>query len=133
MLPLPQKLLARGISDLVRISDARMSGTGYGTCVLHVSPESAAGGPLLAVRDGDEVDLDVRERRLDLLVSPEEVRRRLADRGLPAPRYESGYGAIFLDQVEQASSGADFKALRRPRGPEQDEPYGLLEGWITGW
>ena len=77
MLPIPRKLLAQGVTDMVRVSDARMSGTGYGTVVLHVAPESAVGGPLLAVDDGDEILLDVSARRLDLCVAPEEISRRL--------------------------------------------------------
>src|SRR6202021_1734923 len=79
MLPIPRRLLKAGVRDMVRISDARMSGTSYGTCVLHVAPESAVGGPLAFVRDGDEIELDVAGRRLDLLVSEEELTRRRAD------------------------------------------------------
>jgi dihydroxy-acid dehydratase len=134
MLPIPQKMLAQGVTDMVRVSDARMSGTGYGTVVLHVTPESAAGGPLLAVRDGDEVELDVSSRRIELCVSPDELERRLASTPLPQPRYRRGYGAIFLDHVLQADAGVDFDILRRGLGePAETEPYGLLEGWITGW
>jgi dihydroxy-acid dehydratase len=134
MLPIPRKLLDRGVTDLVRISDARMSGTGFGTVVLHVAPESAAGGPLGAVRDGDEVVLDVDGRRLDLLVPEDEVARRLAETPTRPAAYGRGYGALFLEHVLQAETGADFDLLRRRPG-EQDsrEPLGLLEGWITGW
>jgi dihydroxy-acid dehydratase len=134
MLPIPQRLLREGVTDMVRVSDARMSGTGYGTCVLHVAPESAAGGPLAAVQDGDPIVLDVEERRLDLELPAAEIARRLD--ALPArpPAYRRGYGAIFLEQVLQADQGADFALLRRLGDePADDEPAGLLEGWITGW
>lgn len=134
MLPIPQKLLRQGVRDMVRISDARMSGTAFGTTVLHVAPESAVGGPLAAVRDGDEIVLDVVDQRLDLLVSEEEVARRLAERQTPAPKYQRGFGRLFLDHVEQADVGCDFDFLRWQ--PDQDRhrlPYGLLSGWQGGW
>ena len=134
MLPIPQRLLAEGVTDMVRISDARMSGTGFGTVVLHVAPEAAVGGPLHVIEDGDEIELDVASRRVDLCVAPEEIARRLAQKPLPEPRYTRGYGNIYLDHVLQADAGADFDVLRRAPGePAQTEPYGLLEGWITGW
>jgi dihydroxy-acid dehydratase len=133
-LPIPQRLLARGVRDMVRISDARMSGTAFGTVVLHVAPESAAGGPLLAVRDGDPIVLDVEERRLDLDVPAGEIARRLQDAGLPASRYRRGYGAMYLDHVLGADEGCDFDFLRaRPGEPAESEPLGLLSGWIGGW
>jgi dihydroxy-acid dehydratase len=119
---------------MVRISDARMSGTAFGTVVLHVAPESAAGGPLLAVRDGDPVVLDVGERRLDLDVSAEEVARRLQSAEPPAVWYRRGYGAMYLDHVLGADEGCDFDFLRsRPGEPAESEPLGLLSGWIGGW
>ena len=134
MLPIPRKLLAQGVTDMVRISDARMSGTGYGTVVLHVAPESAVGGPLDAVRDGDEIVLDTAARRLDLCVEPEEIARRLAARPLPEPPFRRGYGSIYLDHVLQADAGADFDVLRHSAGEDdRTEPHGLLEGWISGW
>jgi dihydroxy-acid dehydratase len=133
-IPVPQKLLRQGVRDVVRISDARMSGTAFGTVVLHVAPESFAGGPLRAVRDGDPVELDVEERRLDLGVPAEEVRRRLDALGPPAPRYERGYGALYAERVLQADEGCDFDFLRaRPGAPAAREPYGLLSGWVGGW
>jgi dihydroxy-acid dehydratase len=111
MLPLPQKILKQGIRDMVRISDARMSGTSYGTCILHVSPESFVGGPLALVRDGDEIKLDVRNRRLDVLVSDEELARRKAEWVKPAARYGRGYGALYEERVTQAHLGCDFDFL----------------------
>jgi dihydroxy-acid dehydratase len=111
MLPIPNKLLAQGVRDMVRISDARMSGTSYGTCVLHVSPESAAGGPLALVVDGDLIELDVEARRLHLRVSDEELARRRAAWRPPAPRFERGYGQLFEREITQAHEGCDFRFL----------------------
>ena len=134
MLPLPQRLLEQGVRDMVRISDARMSGTAFGTVVLHVSPEAAAMGPLAAVEDGDEIVLDTERRRLDVSLPDNEIRRRL-DRLAPrAPAYRRGYGAMYLDHVLQADEGADLDFLRKL--PDEDpvtEPLGLLDGWIGGW
>ncbi len=133
-IPIPQKLLARGVTDLVRVSDARMSGTAFGTVVLHVAPESYAGGPLRAVRDGDSILLDVGARKLELEVPAREVKRRLAALGPPTPRYRRGYGALYADHVLQADEGCDFGFLRaRPGEEPQREPYGLLSGWVGGW
>ncbi|HSE93818.1 MAG TPA: IlvD/Edd family dehydratase [Methylomirabilota bacterium] len=110
--PIPERLLRRGVNDMVRISDARMSGTSYGTVVLHVAPESAVGGPLALVRDGDEIELNVPARTLTLRVADEELaRRRAAWRSRP-PRFERGYGRLFLDHVLQANEGCDFDFLR---------------------
>jgi dihydroxyacid dehydratase/phosphogluconate dehydratase len=111
MLPIPRKLLRAGVRDLVRISDARMSGTSYGTCVLHVSPESFIGGPLALVQDGDLIELDVDERRLELKVSDDELRSRREGWVRPAPHYQRGYGAIFAERVRQAHEGCDFDFL----------------------
>ncbi len=110
--PIPARLLKQGVKDMVRISDARMSGTSYGTVVLHVAPESAVGGPLALVRDGDEIELDVPKRSLKLLVSDEELARRRAAWSARAPHYERGYGRLFLDHVLQANEGCDFDFLR---------------------
>ncbi len=112
-LPIPGKLLKRGVRDIVRISDARMSGTSFGTDVLHVSPEAAVGGPLAAVQTGDEIELDVPGRTIELRVDEGEVQRRLATRKPPPPRYRRGYGRLFLDQVTQAHLGCDFRFLMR--------------------
>ena len=133
-IPIPSKLLAQGVTDMVRISDARMSGTAFGTVVLHVAPESAAGGPLRAVEDGDVIELDVDAQRIDLAVPADEVARRLDRLGPPAPRYRRGYGALYLDHVLQAEEGCDFDFLRAlPGEPAESEPYGLLSGWVGGW
>jgi len=134
MLPMPQKLLERGVRDMVRISDARMSGTAFGTVVLHIAPEAAAMGPLAAVEDGDEIVLDVERRRLDLALPDEEIKRRLDLLPEPQPLYRRGYGAIYLEHVLQADEGADFDFLRAvPGEPTVTEPLGLLDGWIGGW
>jgi dihydroxy-acid dehydratase len=111
-LPIPKKLLARGIGDLVRLSDARMSGTAYGTAVLHMSPESAVGGPFAAVRTGDRIELDVKSRRLTLKVEDREIARRLETWRSRPPKYTRGYGQMFLNHVLQAEEGCDFDFLR---------------------
>jgi dihydroxy-acid dehydratase len=111
MLPVPQKLLRQGVRDMVRISDARMSGTSYGCCVLHVAPESYVGGPLALVRDGDLIELDVDRRVLDLKIPVEEMNRRKAAWTPPARKFERGYGAIFSRHVKQADEGCDFDFL----------------------
>ena len=110
-LPIPKKLLEAGVRDMVRISDARMSGTSYGACVLHVSPESHVGGPLALVRDGDMIELDVAERRLHLDVPDAELAKRRAAWTPPAPRYERGYGLMFSGHIGQAEKGCDFDFL----------------------
>jgi dihydroxy-acid dehydratase len=121
-LPIPEKLLRQGVKDMVRVSDARMSGTSYGTCVLHVAPESAVGGPLALVQEGDEIELDVPGRRLVLHVPDEELARRRARWAPPPPAFTRGYGKLYLDHVLQAPEGADFDFLRG--GPGQDwSPY----------
>jgi dihydroxy-acid dehydratase len=113
---LPPKLLARGITDMMRISDARMSGTAYGTVVLHVCPEAAAGGPLALVRDGDLIELDVEARRLHLEVSEEELARRRADWKPLLPEAQGGYQQLYIQHVMQASEGADLDFLVGCRG-----------------
>ena len=114
-LPIPKKVLAKGVRDMVRISDARMSGTAYGTCVLHVAPESFVGGPLALVRDGDVIELDIPARRLSLHVSDEELEKRRAAWRKPPPRYARGYGRLFSEHVSQANEGCDFDFLERRR------------------
>src|SRR5205807_4375874 len=101
-LPIPQKLLEQGVRDMVRISDARMSGTSYGACVLHVTPESYVGGTLALVRDGDRIELDIPARKLNLLVSDEELARRRAAWKPPGPRFTRGFGALYMKHVSQA-------------------------------
>ena len=120
MLPIPRKLLAQGVRDMVRISDARMSGTSYGACVLHVSPESYVGGPLALVHDGDLIELDVVERRLDLRVDESELARRRASWQPRPAHYERGFGALYAAHVTQAERGCDFDFLEA--GAETAEP-----------
>jgi dihydroxy-acid dehydratase len=111
MLPVPKKLLKKGVRDMVRISDARMSGTSYGTCVLHVAPESFVGGPLALVKNGDLIELDADKRLLNLKIPQEEFNRRKAAWKPPMKKYERGYGAIFSQHVRQADEGCDFDFL----------------------
>jgi len=111
MLPVPQKLLKQGVRDMVRISDARMSGTSYGCCVLHVAPESFVGGPLGLVKNGDLIELDIAKRELNLKVPADELQRRKSGWKAPARKYERSYGAIFAQHVKQADEGCDFDFL----------------------
>ena len=120
MLPIPKKLLTKGVRDMVRISDARMSGTSYGACVLHVAPESFAGGPLAFVRDGDLIELDVTNRKLNLCVEDRELARRRAAWKPEPPRYSRGFGALYAAHVTQADQGCDFDFLHA--GGEIGEP-----------
>jgi dihydroxy-acid dehydratase len=112
-LPIPAKLAKAGIKDMVRISDARMSGTAYGTVILHVTPEAAVGGPLALVRTGDRIRLSVSARKIDLLVDADEVARRKAAWKPPVSRPQRGYAQLYMDHVTQAPSGCDFDFLRR--------------------
>jgi dihydroxyacid dehydratase/phosphogluconate dehydratase len=114
-LPIPRKLLEQGVRDMVRISDARMSGTSYGACVLHVTPESYVGGPLAFVRDGDLIRLDVPSRTLSLLVGDEELAARRAAWMPPAPKFERGFGLLYSKHVQQADLGCDFDFLETTR------------------
>jgi dihydroxy-acid dehydratase len=119
-LPIPKKLILQGIRDMVRLSDCRMSGTSYGACALHISPESAVGGPLALVKNGDLIELDVPNRKLHLHVSDEELEKRRAA-WKPAPqRYHRGYAKLFVEHVTQADQGADFDFLQH--GPAVPEP-----------
>lgn len=122
MLPIPKALIKKGHRDMVRISDARMSGTSYGACVLHVAPESFIGGPLALLKTGDIVRLDLPQRRLDMLVSEEEIASRRAAWQAPAPRYERGYGYLFSKHVTQADQGCDFDFLQTDFGRTAGEP-----------
>ena len=119
-LPIPQKLLKEGVRDMLRISDARMSGTSYGACVLHVTPESHVGGPLALVRDGDMISLDIETRRLDLLISNTEMAARKAAWRAPAPKFTRGYGALYLKHIQQADKGCDFDFLEPGYGDGAD-------------
>ena len=111
MLPIPKKLLEQGVRDMVRVSDARMSGTSYGTCVLHVSPEAAIGGPLALLQDGDLITLDIPARSFDVALSDDELQARRESWQAPAPHYTRGYGKLYLDHVTQAEKGCDFDFL----------------------
>ncbi len=110
-LPIPQKLLKQGVRDMLRISDARMSGTSYGACVLHVTPESHIGGPLALVRDGDMIQIDVQARRLDLLIGVAELAQRRAAWQAPSVKFTRGYGKLYLKHIQQADKGCDFDFL----------------------
>jgi dihydroxy-acid dehydratase len=124
-IPIPAKLLKRGVKDMVRISDSRMSGTSFGAVVLHVAPESAIGGPLGIVANGDPIRLDVENRTLDLLVPEEELHRRLST-WRPAPsQYRRGYYTMFREHILQADKGCDFDFL--VCGPD-DQPYEPIVG-----
>ena len=122
-LPIPQKLLKQGVRDMVRVSDARMSGTSYGACVLHVAPESHVGGPLALVQDGDEICLDIEARRIDLLISETEMAQRRAAWQAPEPKFKRGYGTLYLKHIQQADKGCDFDFLEpEPVAPNSGEP-----------
>ena len=122
-LPIPKKLLEAGVRDMLRISDARMSGTSYGACVLHVTPEAYVGGPLAVVRDGDLIQLDVHARSLSLLVSDEELAARQRAWKAPQPRFERGFGWLYSRHVLQADLGCDFDFLETVHdAPAVDEP-----------
>jgi dihydroxy-acid dehydratase len=121
MLPIPDYLLAQGVRDMVRISDARMSGTSYGACVLHVAPESFVGGPLALVRSGDQITLDVAAREIRLEIPEQELAMRREQWRPPAPKFERGYGALFSEQITQANEGCDFEFLaRHGRNPDPE-------------
>jgi dihydroxy-acid dehydratase len=111
-IPIPVKLLRQGVRDLVRISDSRMSGTSYGTVVLHVAPESAAGGPLAIVQNGDRIRLSTTERRLDLLLPEQEIKDRIARWSPPPSEHLRGFPRLYIDHVLQADQGCDFDFLR---------------------
>lgn len=122
MLPIPVKLVKQGVRDMLRISDARMSGTSYGACVLHVSPESYIGGNLALVRNGDIITVDIAARSIRMEVSDEEMARRRAEWKTPPPRFERGYGYMFSRHVLQADQGCDFDYLETAFGPPVGEP-----------
>ena len=122
MLPIPKKLLKHGVRDMIRISDARMSGTSYGACILHVAPESYVGGPLSLVKTGDRISVDVPSRTIQLEVSDAELARRRAAVPKQQPRYERGYGWMFSRHIKQANEGCDFDFLETSFGKPVDEP-----------
>ncbi|MGF1631065.1 MAG: L-arabinonate dehydratase [Kiloniellaceae bacterium] len=122
MIPMPKALLKQGHRDMLRLSDARMSGTSYGACVLHVAPEAYIGGPLALLRTGDIVEVDIPKRSLNMRVPEEELQRRRAEWTPPAPRFGRGYGWMFSKHIEQADKGCDFDFLRTEFGPPVGEP-----------
>ena len=122
MLPIPTKLVKQGVRDMIRISDARMSGTSYGACILHVAPESYVGGPLALVKTGDRITVDVAARRIHLEVSDAELQRRRAALKPPAPHYARGYGWMFSRHIKQANDGCDFDFLETDFGAPVTEP-----------
>lgn len=122
MLPIPTKLVKQGVRDMVRLSDARMSGTSYGACILHVAPESYIGGPLALVKNGDRISLDVNARTINLDVSEDELARRRAAWKKPETRYERGYGWMFTRHIRQANDGCDFDFLETTFGAPVEEP-----------
>ena len=122
MLPMPKKLLKQGVRDMLRLSDARMSGTSYGACVLHISPESYVGGPLALVKTGDMITVDVPNRSIRLEITDEELNARKAQWVAPKPKFERGYGWMFSQHIEQADKGCDFDFLRTEFGQTAGEP-----------
>ncbi len=122
MLPIPQKLLKAGVRDMIRISDARMSGTSYGACILHVAPEAHLGGPLALVQTGDMIEIDVDARRINMHVSKTELADRRAAWRKPEPKFERGYGVMFSKHVLQANEGCDFDYLETGYGAPVPEP-----------
>ena len=122
MLPIPKKLLKEGVRDMLRISDARMSGTSYGACILHVSPESHVGGPLALIKTGDIVKIDIPNRTIDMLIDDAELEARRKAWTPPAPKFERGYGWMFSKHIKQADEGCDFDYLETSFGGPTPEP-----------
>jgi dihydroxy-acid dehydratase len=122
MLPIPKKLVKQGVRDMVRLSDARMSGTSYGACILHVAPESFVGGPLALVRNGDIISVDIEARSIRLEVSDDEMARRRSLWKQPERRFERGYGFLFSKHIRQANEGCDFDFLQTDFGAPVGEP-----------
>ncbi|MDP2698341.1 L-arabinonate dehydratase [Thalassospira sp.] len=122
MLPIPKKLVKQGVRDMLRLSDARMSGTSYGACILHAAPEAAIGGPLSLLKTGDMIRVSIPERRIDMLVSDDELARRKAAWKAPEPAFGRGYGWMFGRHVQQANDGCDFDFLETGFGPAIGEP-----------
>ena len=122
MIPMPKALLKKGHRDMLRMSDARMSGTSFGACVLHISPESHIGGPLAFLKTGDIVSIDVPNRKLDMLVDEGELARRRAAWVPPKDKYERGYGWMYSKHIQQADKGCDFDYLETSFGAPIGEP-----------
>jgi dihydroxy-acid dehydratase len=121
MLPIPKKLLRQGVRDMLRISDARMSGTSYGACILHVAPEAQIGGPLAAVRNGDRVSVDVSKRSIHLELSDAEIAQRIKAYRAPPRNYPRGYYRLFAQHTRQANEGCDFDFLEGAEGIPEPE------------
>tara|TARA_B100000925_G_scaffold49610_1_gene32341 strand:- start:1493 stop:1870 length:378 start_codon:yes stop_codon:yes gene_type:complete len=122
MIPMPKALLKQGHRDMIRLSDARMSGTSYGACILHVAPESYIGGPLALIKNGDIIEVDIPERKLNVDISENELNNRQEKWKEPEPRYERGYGYIYSKHIEQADKGCDFDFLKSDFGSAVKEP-----------
>ena len=122
MIPMPRALLKLGLRDMVRLSDARMSGTSYGACILHVAPEAFVGGPLALIETGDIIELDVPNRTLNVRLTDAELDRRRSAWVAPAPRYQRGYGWMFARHIQQADKGCDFDYLETGFGAPVPEP-----------
>ena len=122
MIPMPKALLKQGHRDMIRLSDARMSGTSYGACILHVAPEAFIGGPLALLKTGDIIQVDIPNRKLDVDISESEIKKRKKDWVAPKPRYERGYGYMYSKHIEQADKGCDFDFLRTDFGAAVEEP-----------
>lgn len=122
MLPIPTKLVKQGVRDMVRISDARMSGTSYGACILHVAPEAYVGGTLAFVKTGDLISIDVSARSIHLEISDEELEQRRADWEQPPPRFQRGYGWMYSNHIQQADQGCDFDYLETGFGASAGDP-----------
>ena len=133
-LPLPKKLLKKGVRDMIRISDARMSGTAFGTIILHVAPESALGGPLALVENGDLIKVDIENRKLDLLVDEKILseRKKKWDPPLIPDYFDRGYGKIFYDHIQQAPKGCDFDFLNGNTPVKSHIETGNENGFRTG-
>ena len=122
MIPMPKALLKQGHRDMIRLSDARMSGTSYGACILHVAPESYIGGPLALIKNGDIIEVDIPERKLNVYISENELSNRREKWKEPEPRYERGYGYIYSKHIEQADKGCDFDFLKSDFGSAVKQP-----------
>ena len=122
MLPIPKKLIKEGVRDMIRISDARMSGTSYGSCILHVAPESYVGGPLAFVKTGDLITVDVKKRSIHLHVTDEELEERKSQWKQPSPRFHRGFGWMYQEHILQANEGCDFDYLETGFGAPTREP-----------
>ena len=132
-IPIPGKLVEEGVEDMLRISDSRISGGSHGAMIVHVAPEAAVGGPIGAIQTGDMISVDVEHGSLSVELTEEEMRRRLAERPEPPVHFMRGYGAIYLEQVQQADKGCDFACLKALPNEEPPRlPLGLLDGWVLG-